>query len=166
MTYHHLSGTFESSTVVLRYIMRKISELKKFAKINKNKDVVGEYIFRQALLKFGIHYQRQKVIVKYIVDFYLPWRNLIIEIDGNYHAGCKEYDEMRQKDLERYGFLVLRFTDHQVENDINFCIEQVLFEIETNKKYRACKVRLKELNNYKNRVSFASTTKNKLASVI
>lgn len=149
--------------------MRKISELRKFSKRNKNRDVPGENILRKALLGFKIHYQRQKVIVKYIVDFYLPKRNLIIEVDGAYHAGCKEYDEMRQKDLERYGFKVLRFTDYQVENDINFCIEQILLESETRKKYKFCKVLLKNLNSWENitqdRILIPSVTENKLGAV-
>lgn len=54
----------------------------------------------------------------YILDFYLPTLNLIVEIDGEYH----EADEMREKDsirdefLKTKGFKVIRLTNRQVYN--------------------------------------------------
>jgi very-short-patch-repair endonuclease len=126
--------------------MRTRKELKIFAQRNKNRDVFGESIFRKALLSHNIHYQRQKVVGQFIVDFYLPKRNLIVEIDGKYHADRKEYDEMRENWLKTQGYIILRFTDNQVIDDVNFCVEQILCEQESSKKYRACKERLAKIN--------------------
>jgi very-short-patch-repair endonuclease len=126
--------------------MRSSKELKIFSRQNKNKKIYAEDLFRKKLHELKIHYQRQKVIRRYIVDFYFPKRNLIVEIDGLYHAGTREYDRDRQKYLEKIGYIVLRFSDAQVENDILFCIEQILCETESSEKYRKCKERLKEIN--------------------
>lgn len=41
---------------------------------------------------FGYRFRRQKVIGKYIVDFYCPKLKLVIEIDGSSHDYKYEYD--------------------------------------------------------------------------
>lgn len=125
---------------------RKIKRLKGYARANKRKRNKGEDAFRSLLMKYRIHYQRQKVIGKFIVDFYLPKRKLIVEIDGDYHRHNQEYDEYRQKWLQKQGFFLLRFTDLQVETQPEFCIEQILHEAETKAKYRWCKQKLASIN--------------------
>ena len=126
--------------------MRTIKELKTFAKRNKNRDVHAESVFRKRLEREGIHYQRQKVINNYIVDFYLPKRNLIIEIDGLYHIQKRGYDQCRQTQLESFGWIVVRFTDKHVLGYPNHCIETVRKFEESSGLYRESKRRLKELN--------------------
>jgi very-short-patch-repair endonuclease len=59
-------------------------------------------------------FYRQKNIGDYIVDFYCPAGNLVIEVDGGQHyteAG-KARDNVREGYLEGLGLLVmLRFSD-------------------------------------------------------
>src|SRR4030066_2330094 len=61
----------------------------------------------------GHPFYRQKIIVKYIVDFYCPKANLVIELDGGQHyAGAgKVKDRTRDDVLREMGEKVLRFSD-------------------------------------------------------
>ena len=64
----------------------------------------------------GIHWNRQKVIGKYIVDFCCSKYKVIIELDGSQHFEEEAllYDAERTKVLESYGLLVLRYTNHDI----------------------------------------------------
>jgi very-short-patch-repair endonuclease len=65
-------------------------------------------------------FDRQRPILKYIVDFYCKDVLLAIEIDGSTHdddvAAMK--DEVRQKELEKLGVSFLRFNALDVVHDI------------------------------------------------
>lgn len=70
-------------------------------------------------LKKGINnikIRRQHPIGLYIADFYCHKLKLIIEVDGSIHNEPEiiEFDEARQKDLEKWGYIILRFTNQQV----------------------------------------------------
>ncbi len=126
--------------------MKRLNTLKKYSRKNKNNLTRAEETFRKYLLSLNIHYKKQQVIRKFIIDFYLPKRNLIVEIDGGYHQYQKEYDEYREFCLKQWGWIILRFTNEQVIMDIKKCAEQILHEPETKYKYRLSKHRLAILN--------------------
>ncbi len=64
---------------------------------------------------------RQRPIDNYIVDFYCPDLNLVIEIDGETHftEEGKGYDEERTKILEDYGLHVIRFLNTDVMTNLD-----------------------------------------------
>lgn len=64
----------------------------------------------------GIQFYRQKIIGNYIVDFYAPKMNLVIEVDGEQHLEVEnlEKDRMRDEFLWKQGLTVLRFSNFQV----------------------------------------------------
>ena len=62
----------------------------------------------------GIKFRRQKVIGSYITDFASNDPNLVIEIDGNTHAGRESYDAQRTQYLEEQGYRVIRFSNSDV----------------------------------------------------
>ncbi len=64
--------------------------------------------------KLGYKFRRQFQIKNYIVDFYCRDLRLVIELDGPIHAEQKRYDELRTKDLEKVGLLVVRYTNDKV----------------------------------------------------
>lgn len=87
-------------------------------------------------LKTGINgckIRRQHPIGSYIADFYCHKAKLIIELDGGIHdrPEVKEIDETRQKELERKGYVVIRFTNQDViknpEEVIKIITERILF---------------------------------------
>ncbi len=64
----------------------------------------------------GYQFYRQKPIGDYIVDFYCPKANLVIELDGGQHytEEGKEKDTIRDRYLSRVGLQVLRFSGREV----------------------------------------------------
>ena len=77
--------------------------------------------------RLGAKFKRQQSIGGYIVDFYCAERKLIIEIDGEIHntTQVKEYDFVRDKFFVEIGLNVLRFTNVEVENNINNVIAKI-----------------------------------------
>ncbi len=65
-----------------------------------------------------IKFRRQHPIDAYIVDFYCAEARLVIEIDGGIHHEQTEADALRSQELEAQGYRILRFTNHQVEDDL------------------------------------------------
>ncbi|WP_456423647.1 endonuclease domain-containing protein [Lutibacter sp.] len=80
----------------------------------------------------GRKFRRQHSITNYIVDFYCPVENLIIELDGAVHfnIGQQNYDNERTLKLESLGFKVLRFENKMFFEEL----ETVLIEISNNFK--------------------------------
>jgi len=79
----------------------------------------------------GLQIYRQRIIGNYIVDFYCPKANLIIEIDGGQHysvEGIKE-DKIRDDYMRNQGFKVLRFSDKEVFENLNGVIEKIYEDI-------------------------------------
>ena len=80
----------------------------------------------------GLQFYRQKPILNYIVDFYCPAANLVIECDGSQHftEDGLETDRIRDEALAK----VLRFDNGQVMGRIDDVVETI---------YQCC---LKELS--------------------
>ena len=72
-------------------------------------------------------FYRQKVIGKYIVDFYCPKANLVIELDGGQHysENGKTRDRRRDDALIGMGIEVLRFSDKDAFENINGVVETI-----------------------------------------
>jgi len=66
----------------------------------------------------GYDFDRQRPINNYIVDFYCKELSLAIEIDGDTHIFRYDYDEERQRDLEKLGVSFLRFEDIEVKKNM------------------------------------------------
>ena len=64
----------------------------------------------------GFKFRRQHPIGIYIADFYCHKAKLIIELDGSIHniEEVIKNDEERQKELERWGYFVIRSTNKQI----------------------------------------------------
>ena len=72
-----------------------------------------------------MRFRRQHIINKFIVDFYCPESKLVIEIDGSAHDKQEEYDQEREKVLEILGYQVVRFRNHQIENDLDSVLDAI-----------------------------------------
>lgn len=75
----------------------------------------------KAFLTGKIDFEFQKIIYTdnkhfFIADFYIPSKNLIIELDGEYHDNAKqqEKDIWRTKILKSLGYRVIRFKNKQI----------------------------------------------------
>ena len=77
--------------------------------------------------KMGVHFRRQHPVFGYIPDFVCLKERLIIEIDGGYHLAeeQQEMDLERTEYLNQMGYVVLRFTNESVLNDIDTVLEEI-----------------------------------------
>ena len=74
-------------------------------------------------VKKGFRFRRQHPISKFIADFYCHKVKLVIEVDGEIHNKQQEYDLGRTAEMEKFGINVLRFSNVEVENNIEEVIE-------------------------------------------
>ena len=81
----------------------------------------------------GYDFDRQRPVGKYIVDFYCKDLFLAIEIDGDTHIYRYDYDDERQKELERLGVRFLRFDDIEVKKNMSNVLRAIAGWIEKNK---------------------------------
>lgn len=89
----------------------------------------------------GIYYESQKIfyiyaedgwiIRYYIADFYVPDKNIIIEVDGKFHDDHKQHDKMRTLEIqEQYpGVEVLRYRWKEVNDP--YIMEAMLAKIQS-----------------------------------
>ena len=74
------------------------------------------HLWYDFLRDYPIRFSRQKVLGKYIVDFYSAEARLVIELDGSQHyeAGNIIKDEERTAFLEAYGLKVIRIPNNEI----------------------------------------------------
>ena len=75
----------------------------------------------------GLRFRPQHPIDIFIADFYCHPLKLVIEVDGGIHKSKdqKEYDIGRTGELNYWGIEVVRFTNEEVEKDINRVVETI-----------------------------------------
>ena len=78
--------------------------------------------------KLGVHFRRQHVIGTYIVDFVSLKNPLVIEVDGEYHLSPEQQllDSERTRYLEQKGYRVIRFTNYQIMNNLEFVMSKLI----------------------------------------
>jgi very-short-patch-repair endonuclease len=89
----------------------------------------------------GLQFYRQRPIGNYIVDFYCPQAQLVLEVDGAQHMNAREIqqDQYRNSYLKQQGVRVLRFDNLQVLNQIDAVIERIHWAITSRISFRGQK---------------------------
>jgi very-short-patch-repair endonuclease len=78
----------------------------------------------------GLKFKRQVPIDRYIVDFCCSEARLIIELDGGQHATRMEEDEHRTKVFDAMRYIVLRFWNNDVLQNLDGVLEEILNTLE------------------------------------
>ena len=80
----------------------------------------------------GIQFLRQRPIGNYIVDFYAPDIQLVIEVDGGQHFSedGREYDRQRDAYLKGLGLRILRFTNSEIFQHMDEVVEKIAEAVE------------------------------------
>ena len=101
-----------------------------------------EVMFKSYLLSLKVKYEFQKIVYAgksfYIVDFYLPKKNIVIEIDGRQHSNPEniEKDKDRTINLKGVGVKeVYRFTNDDIYK-YKMCMNRIKSIIKNEKVYR------------------------------
>lgn len=100
------------------------------AKENRKNMTPAEQLLWQKLRKkvlMGARFRRQHPISKFIADFYCHQAKLVIEVDGPYHDedDQKLYDEGRMQEMKEFGIEIIRFTNDEVESNIDAVTEKI-----------------------------------------
>ena len=87
------------------------------------------YLF---LRKYPVKIYKQRIIGKYIVDFYCACAKLVIEVDGSQHYEPRgmAYDEKRSAFFSTLGLAVLRFSNRDIDRDFRGVCEQIELTIQ------------------------------------
>ena len=74
-----------------------------------------------------VRFSRQKVLGKYIADFYSAEAKLVIELDGSQHYedGNAKQDVVRTAFLEGYGLTVIRIPNNEVSRNFRGVCEYI-----------------------------------------
>lgn len=86
------------------------------------------HLWYDFLRKYSLaRFTRQKVLGKYIVDFYCAETKLVIEIDGSGHYTDtgEIYDKERTDFLEEYGLTVIRITNAEIRENFDGVCEYI-----------------------------------------
>ena len=103
-------------------------QLVHFAKqLRKEMTKEERHLWYDFLRNYPVRFSRQKVLEKYIADFYSAQAKLVIELDGSQHyqAENKEEDVERVTFLEGYGLKILRIPNNEVNRNFRGVCEYI-----------------------------------------
>lgn len=86
-----------------------------------------KHLWYDFLKEHPLNFNRQKVIGKYVVDFFCYEARLVVELDGNQHLtdeGMKA-DAERDKYLNCLGYTVKRYSNHMVNKRFGDVCEDI-----------------------------------------
>jgi len=105
------------------FIFEKARELRK--SMTESEQLLWQHLKKRQLN--GYKFRRQHPMAKFIADFYCHSVKLVIEVDGGIHRikDRKEYDILRTNELDQLGVTVIRFTNEEVENNIELVLKKI-----------------------------------------
>ncbi len=85
------------------------------------------HLWYDFLRSYPVRFSRQKVLGKYIADFYSAKAKIVIELDGSQHYGDKnsEKDAERTSFLAGYGVTVIRIPNNEVDRNFRAVCEYI-----------------------------------------
>ena len=103
-------------------------QLVPFAKqLRKEMTKEERHLWYDFLKTYPVRFSRQKVLGKYIADFYSAQAKIVIELDGSQHyedSNTKK-DAERTAFLEGYGLTVIRIPNHEVSRNFRGVCEYI-----------------------------------------
>ena len=85
------------------------------------------HLWYDFLRAYPIRFSRQKILGKYIADFYSAEAKLVIELDGSQHfeADSLEKDAERTAFLENYGLKIIRIPNNEISQNFRGVCEHI-----------------------------------------
>ena len=89
--------------------------------LRKNMTKEERHLWYDFLKDYPVKFYRQKVMGKYIVDFYCAKADLVIELDGSQHyeENGMQYDSQRDEYLKSYGLDILRIPNNEINTNFD-----------------------------------------------
>lgn len=73
----------------------------------------------------NIKFRRQVPMGRFVLDFYAPSHQLVIEVDGSIHETQQERDQERAQILAAHGCRVLRFRNEDILTNLPAVLQQI-----------------------------------------
>ena len=110
------------------------SLVKNAQELRKNMTPEESHIWYDFLKLLPYTVKRQHNIDNFIVDFYIPKKKIVIEIDGIQHNSNehKEYDARRDEILSAWGITVLRYSNQSVNTNFIAVAKDILTHLDLN----------------------------------
>ena len=85
------------------------------------------HLWYDFLRDYPVRFQRQKVLGKYIVDFYCAKAKIVVELDGSQHYEPTEEEKDRQRTefLQGYGLTIFRIANNEVSGNFSGVCEYI-----------------------------------------
>ena len=96
------------------------------------------HLWYDFLRRYPCRFIRQKILNRYVADFYCPSAKLVIELDGSQHytEEAEQKDAVRTAFLQQYDITVLRISNRQINeqfqdvcNYIDSAVQQSLSQL-------------------------------------
>ncbi len=100
--------------------------------LRKNMTKEERHLWYDFLRSYPVRFSRQKILGKYIADFYSASAKLVIELDGSQHyeeTGL-EYDARRERYLKEYGVTIIRIPNNAINENFEGVCEYLDHEIQ------------------------------------
>ena len=103
------------------------SQLEKARRLRREMTPHERKLWYLFLRKYPAKIYKQRIIGRYIVDFYCASAKLVIEADGSQHDASQgmAYDADRSVFLSDLGLEVLRFSDREIDRYFREVCEQI-----------------------------------------
>ena len=100
--------------------------------LRKNMTKEERKLWYEFLREYPVKFSRQKVLGRYIVDFYCAKAKLVIELDGLQHYEDKsiEEDTVRTEYLMGFGLSVVRIPNIEIKNNFQGVCEYIIDAVE------------------------------------
>ena len=80
--------------------------------------------------QLGVKFRRQYPFLNYVLDFVCVDVKLVIELDGSQHQSALAYDTDRTQCLQDAGYVVLRFWNNQIIEELDNVLEEIYRQVE------------------------------------
>ena len=105
--------------------------IKNAQELRKNMTPEENHLWYDFLKRLPYTVKRQHNIDNYIVDFYIPMKKIVIEVDGIQHnsAEHKEDDAKRDAVLAEWNITVLRYSNESINKSFAYVAQDILNKI-------------------------------------
>lgn len=95
--------------------------------LRKNMTKEERHLWYDFLRTYPVKFTRQKILGKYIADFYCAQAKLVIELDGSQHFDEKGLasDTERTEYLKQFGVTVIRIPNNEVDENFRVVCEYI-----------------------------------------
>ncbi|MBQ2735969.1 MAG: DUF559 domain-containing protein [Clostridia bacterium] len=100
--------------------------------LRKNMTREEKHLWYDFLKKLPFNVRRQHNVENYIVDFYIAEKKIVIEVDGIQHTSqkSKEDDIKRDTTLKKWGIVVLRYSNKDINKNFKAVINDILIKLD------------------------------------